>query len=177
MFRLQDRRISRSAPDLSKLAADLHFQNDGLAETGSLDRVRGIPPLPNWSSMARVLVVDDNEEERRLYARMLDFNGFDVLEAEDPIQGLEIAQYEQPDLILMDFRLPRLDGLVATKLLHSMPETAAIPVVCVTGLNVSPEQAKAAGCRELLAKPMGPQQLATTVRRWVNESADKSGRD
>ena len=63
--------------------------------------------------MARVLVVDDNAAERELYALMLYYNGFDVLKADDGVAGIEIAHQQRPDLILMDYRMPQMDGLTA----------------------------------------------------------------
>lgn len=123
--------------------------------------------------MARVLVVDDNAEERRMYATMLYYNGFDVLEAEDAIAGLELARDEQPDLILMDYRLPRLDGLLAAEILQAIPETSAIPVLCLTGFNVDGDRARASGCRAVLAKPTRPHELINAVRRWLDDRPDQ----
>ena len=123
--------------------------------------------------MARVLVVDDNGDERRMYARMLYYNGFDVLEAEDPIEGLEIAQEQHPDLILMDYRMPRMDGLTAAEILRRSPETASIPVVCVTGQDLSESRIRNAGCRELIRKPAPIHELVKRVRTYVDEIEDQ----
>jgi two-component system, cell cycle response regulator DivK len=117
--------------------------------------------------MPRVLVVEDNHAERRMLADLLYYNGFDVIEADDAILGMELARYESPDVILMDVRLPTMNGLIATEILQAVPETASIPVVCVTGVNVSPETVRAAGCRALLRKPMPNQELIRTVRRCL----------
>ena len=117
--------------------------------------------------MARVLLVEDNEQERRMIASLLYYNGFDVLEADDGISGMEIARDEQPDLIVMDYKLPRLDGLLAAEILRSTPETASIPILCITAYQVSAERVRASGCRELIRKPMPTHELVLTIRRHL----------
>ena len=124
--------------------------------------------------MARILVVDDNDDERRLYARMLYYNGFDVLEADDGVTGVEVAAEERPDLILMDYRLPRLDGLSAAMLLHAAPETAGIPVVCVSGDAVTESTVRAAGCEELIRKPTPIHELVSRIRSYVDSIDDQA---
>ena len=128
--------------------------------------------------MNSVLLIDDNEAERRMYARLLYYNGFDVLEADDPIVGLELARTQLPDVILMDYWLPRMNGLLAAEVLGVTPETMHIPVLCITALDLKPDRAQAAGCRELLYKPMRTHELVQAVRRYMpvengaNETAD-----
>ena len=123
--------------------------------------------------MARVLVVDDNADERKLYARMLYYNGFDVIEAEDPIEGLEIAQDQQPDLILMDYWMPRMDGLTASQILQTAPETADIPIVCVTGHDIAEKRVLDAGCQEVIRKPTPIHELVKRVRTYVDGVDDQ----
>lgn len=123
--------------------------------------------------MARVLVVDDNDDERRLYAQMLYYNGFDVIQAENPVDGLELARHEQPDLILMDYRMPQMDGLTATEILRSKPDTALIPVVCLTGHEVTERQVRASGCQELIRKPARIHELVHRVRTYVDALEDQ----
>jgi two-component system cell cycle response regulator DivK len=117
--------------------------------------------------MNSVLLIDDNEAERRMYARLLYYNGFDVLEADDPIVGLELARTQLPDVILMDYWLPRMNGLLAAEVLGVTPETMHIPVLCITALDLKPDRAHAAGCRELLYKPMRTHELVQAVRRYM----------
>src|SRR5262245_54806400 len=117
--------------------------------------------------MSTVLLIDDNEAERRMYSRLLYYNGFDVLEAEDPIEGLELARTQIPDLVLMDYWMPRMNGLLAAEVLGVTPETAHIPVLCITALDVKQDRAKAAGCKELLFKPLRAHELVQAVRRYL----------
>jgi len=123
--------------------------------------------------MNSVLLIDDNDAERRMYARLLYYNGFDVLEADDPIVGLELARTQQPDLILMDYWMPRMNGLLAAEVLGVTPETMHIPVLCITALDLKPDRAQAAGCRELLYKPLRTHELVQAVRRYM-PSEDES---
>jgi CheY-like chemotaxis protein len=117
--------------------------------------------------MNSVLLIDDNDAERRMYARLLYYNGFDVLEADDPIVGLELARTQLPDLILMDYWMPRMNGLLAAEVLGVTPETMHIPVLCITALDLKPDRAQAAGCRELLYKPLRTHELVQAVRRYM----------
>ena len=123
--------------------------------------------------MARVLVVDDNEDDRELYALMLYYNGYEVLKAEDPITGLELAHDQRPDLILMDYRMPRMDGLTATMMLQAHPDTASIPVVCVSAEDLSESSVRAAGCEELIRKPTPVHELIERVRSYVDAVDDQ----
>ena len=123
--------------------------------------------------MNSVLLIDDNDAERRMYARLLYYNGFDVLEADDPIVGMELARTQLPDLILMDYWLPRMNGLLAAEVLGVTPETMHIPVLCITALDLKPDRAQAAGCRELLYKPLRTHELVQAVRRYM-PSGDES---
>ena len=116
--------------------------------------------------MSSVLLIDDNDAERRMYSRLLYYNGFDVLEADDPIVGLELARTEVPDVILMDYWMPRMNGLLAAEVLGVTPETAHIPILCFTALDVTQQRALAAGCRELLFKPLRTHELVQAVRRY-----------
>src|SRR5262245_30837985 len=102
---------------------------------------------PGVRFMSSVLLIDDNDAERRMYSRLLYYNGFDVLEADDPIVGMEMARTQVPDVILMDYWMPRMNGLLAAEVLGVTPETIHIPIVCITGLDVTQQREPAAGCR------------------------------
>ena len=104
----------------------------------------------------RILVIEDNAENMRLFRAILKLEGIEILEADRARQGIEIAQREQPDLILMDIQMPEMDGLTATRLLKADPKTCAIPIVAVTA-SVT-EKARAAtldaGCDAHVSKPI-----------------------
>jgi CheY-like chemotaxis protein len=113
--------------------------------------------------VARVLLVDDNPDERLIYSSILLHHGHHVDEAGDAISALELARNSSPDIILMDVHLPIMNGLLATEILRELPETTRIPVICLTGYDVSAQDADAAGCVRLLRKPVDPKRLVEAV--------------
>jgi two-component system cell cycle response regulator DivK len=116
--------------------------------------------------MARVLVIEDDVDQRRLYVSVLSHNGFDVVEAKDAVSGLKMARSERPDVILMDVMMPTMSGLIAAQILACGKATSEIPIVGMTGLtNISEAQAQASGVTTLLHKPMSNQDLVQAVRR------------
>lgn len=104
----------------------------------------------------RVLLVEDNDENRDMLARRLARRGWHVLIAADGQQGVDLAMSERPDLILMDMSLPVLDGWTATRRLKNQPETQGIAVIALTAHAMlgDREQALAAGCDEFETKPV-----------------------
>lgn len=127
------------------------------------------PELPSDRKvMAKVLVIDDNDDERQIYSAVLHYNGFDVEEASNALAGIDLAKAVRPAAIVMDVRMPGLNGLLATEILRATPETSRIPVVCVSGYDVPPDQAKAAGCNRMLRKPVPPTELVIAVQAVVD---------
>ena len=106
--------------------------------------------------MPRILMVEDNEENRDALSRRLQRRGFEVLMAVDGKQGVEMAKAERPDLILMDMNMPELDGWEATRQIKADPATAALPVIGLTAHAMSGdrERAIAAGCTDYHTKPV-----------------------
>jgi CheY-like chemotaxis protein len=106
--------------------------------------------------MPRLLLVEDNEENRDGLSRHLRRKGFEVLVAVDGQQGVEAARGGTPDLILMDMSLPVLDGWEATRRLKADPQTRHIPVIALTAHAMAGDREKAlqAGCDEYDTKPV-----------------------
>ena len=106
--------------------------------------------------MAKILLVEDNEMNRDMLARRLERRGYQVVIATDGDQGVQRAQAEVPDLILMDMSLPVLDGWEATRQLRAMPTTQAIPIIALTAHAMAGdrEKALAAGCDDYDTKPI-----------------------
>jgi two-component system, cell cycle response regulator DivK len=117
-----------------------------------------------------ILVVDDYQDAREMYAEYLQFSGFRVAEARNGNEAIEQAFALHPDLILMDLSLPGLDGWEATRQLKSDERTRHIPVVALTGhaLAGASEGAKKAGCDSFVTKPCLPDDLVVEVRRMLN---------
>ena len=116
-----------------------------------------------------ILVVDDYEDAREMYAEYLRFCGFRVAEARNGNEALEQAFALMPDLILMDLSLPGMDGWEATRQLKADDRTRQIPVVALTGhaLAGASEGAKKAGCDSFVTKPCLPDDLVVEVRRML----------
>ena len=119
--------------------------------------------------MKRILVVEDNEDNRRIIRDLLTGAGYEMLEALDGAQGVAMAPEHKPDLILMDMQLPVLDGYEATRRIKADPALAHIPVIAVTSYALSGDEAKtkAAGCNGYVAKPFSPRQLLDKVREFL----------
>ncbi|PDW02771.1 response regulator [Candidatus Viridilinea mediisalina] len=115
--------------------------------------------------MKKILVVDDNFDNRNIIAQMLRLSGFLVVVAGDGIQAIELTERETPDLILMDLSMPRLDGWSATAQIKARPELAHVPVIAVTGHATRDdiERALNAGCRDYLIKPIDMDAMLSKV--------------
>jgi two-component system cell cycle response regulator DivK len=119
--------------------------------------------------MPLVLVVDDYQDAREMYAEYLSFSGFRVVEAATGTEAVEKALALQPDVILMDLSLPGMDGWAATRQLKSDGRTKRIPVLALTGhaLAGASEGARLAGCDAFVTKPCLPDELVVEVRRML----------
>ncbi len=106
--------------------------------------------------MAKILYVEDNEDNVYMLARRLKREGYEVIVAADGEQGVAMARTEAPSLILMDLRLPVLDGWEATRRLKAMPETRDIPIIALSAHAMAgdEEKALAAGCDDYDIKPI-----------------------
>jgi two-component system cell cycle response regulator DivK len=130
-------------------------------------RVPGAGPL--------VLVVDDFADNREMYARFLEFSGFQVMQAANGEEALKRAFERTPALVVMDLSLPGLDGWEATRRLKADARTHAVPVVAVTGhaLAGSAERAEEAGCDGYITKPCLPADLVAEIRRVLASGVGK----
>ena len=122
---------------------------------------------------ARILVVEDQPDNRQIIRDLLTSAGYQLIEAEDGEAGVRLAQEHRPDLILMDIQLPVLDGYEATRRIKADPELSAIPIIVVTSYALSgdDEKAKAAGCDAYVAKPFSPRHLLATVHRFLTHQS------
>jgi two-component system cell cycle response regulator DivK len=120
----------------------------------------------------RILVVEDQEDNRRILRDLLMSAGFELIEAMDGEAGVRLAETERPDLILMDIQLPVLDGHEATRRIKQNPDLRHIPIVVVTSYALSGDEAKAvaAGADGYVAKPFSPRQLLATIRQFFPDA-------
>jgi CheY-like chemotaxis protein len=117
-----------------------------------------------------ILVVDDYQDAREMYAEYLQFSGFRVAEAKNGNEAVDQAFALKPDLILMDLSLPGMDGWEATRRLKADDATKHIPIVALTGhaLAGASEGARKAGCDSFVTKPCLPDDLVVEVRRMLS---------
>jgi CheY-like chemotaxis protein len=104
-------------------------------------------------------VVDDDRDARTIYSMFVRAQGCDVVTARDGLEALEKADELWPDLIVLDLAMPRLDGWEAMRRLNRSSWTRKIPIVAVSAVPLSRDEAFAAGCEAYLAKPVDPQVL------------------
>lgn len=117
----------------------------------------------------RVLVIEDNMENLRLFRAILQLECAIVSDANRAERGIEIARREQPHVILMDMQMPGMDGLEATRVLRADPLTRHIPIIIVTASAMIEDRARAqeAGCSGYISKPVDPMSLATQIASFI----------
>jgi CheY-like chemotaxis protein len=123
-----------------------------------------------------VLVVEDYQDAREMYAAYLQFSGFDVAEAGNGIEAIEKTRALLPDIVLMDLALPRMDGWEATRRLKNDELTKHIPIVALTGhaLAGHAEGAREAGCDAFVTKPCLPDALVAEIKRLLDQHGQKT---
>ena len=117
----------------------------------------------------RILVVEDQADNRRILHDLLSSVGYEILEAVTGDEGVTLATTQHPDLILMDIQLPGMDGYEATRRIKADPVLHHIPIIAVTSYALSGDdaQAFAAGCDSYVAKPFSPRALLAKVREYL----------
>ncbi len=117
----------------------------------------------------RILIVEDNPDNRILVTDLLESMGYTVLHAVDGEQGVQIAHSEKPDVILMDLSLPVKDGWDATREIKAVPALNAIPVIALTAhaMTGDREKALAAGCDDYVTKPIDMAALVTKIKAYL----------
>jgi two-component system cell cycle response regulator DivK len=117
----------------------------------------------------RILVVDDQEDNRRILRDLLTHSSFEVIEARTGEEAVTLAEAHTPDLILMDIQLPGIDGYEATRRIKAKPALQATPLIVVTSYALSGDETKAiaAGADAYVSKPFSPRALLAKVREFL----------
>jgi CheY-like chemotaxis protein len=153
-----------------KLLGAIDYLHKPVREHTLLERVSRILAR-GWPR--QILVADDDADVRRLLARHLREAGYDVVEAADGAEAVALARQAPPGLVLMDLRMPTMDGLAALKALRAEPTTRHLPVIILTAspgmLEESRPVVEALGGVRLMAKPCTPEELATAIARVLAE--------
>jgi two-component system cell cycle response regulator DivK len=117
----------------------------------------------------RILVVDDQPDNRQIIRDLLAATDYELTEAEDGEQALAAVARQPPDLILMDIQLPIMDGYEATRRIKADPALRSIPIIAVTSYALSGEEqkARAAGCDAYVTKPCSPRLLLAKIKEFL----------
>ena len=117
----------------------------------------------------RILVVEDEEDNRQILRDLLATSGYEMVEAKDGEQALAAVDQHRPDLILMDIQLPIMDGYEATRRIRANPANKRIPIIAVTSYALSGNEsmALAAGCDAYVPKPYSPRELLAKIREFL----------
>ncbi len=120
--------------------------------------------------MVQILIVDDSPTDSYRFSSILEKHGFEVIVAENAVEGLEKAQEIQPDLILMDVVMPGLNGFQATRQLTKSQETAHIPVIIVTTKDQHADKVwgHRQGAKDYLTKPIDETLLIETIKKAMD---------
>ena len=120
----------------------------------------------------KVLIVEDNELNMKLFHDLLDSQGYETLQTREGLQALALARLHRPDLILMDIQLPEISGLEVTKWLKDDEELSHIPVVAVTAFAMKgdEERIRNGGCEAYISKPISVMHFLDVVRKHLGQS-------
>ena len=129
--------------------------------------------------MHKILLIEDNEMNRDMLSRRLTRKGFEITIAEDGEKGVQMAETESPNLIIMDISLPVMDGYEATRQIKANPTTRSIPVVALTAHAMSGDREKCleAGCDEYETKPVDLPRLLDKIEQLLVGSPHESPRE
>jgi two-component system, cell cycle response regulator DivK len=134
--------------------------------TGTVPR----PATSHDPSRQKVLIVEDNELNMKLFNDILRAHGYDTLQSTDGIEALALARRHRPDLILMDIQLPEISGLEITRLIKEDAELRPIPVIAVTAFAMKGDRKKMrdGGCEDYIAKPISIAGFLQIIERYLS---------
>jgi len=117
----------------------------------------------------RVLIVEDNDLNMKLFNDLLEAHGYATLQARAGLEGFELARDHRPDLILMDIQLPEVSGIDIIKLLKENDELRVIPIIAITAFAMKgdEERIRESGCEGYLSKPISVSRFMETVRSFI----------
>ncbi len=123
-----------------------------------------------------VLYIEDNPHNRRLVRRTLQRRGYEMVEADNGVTGLEMVRELKPPLVLLDIGLPQMDGIEVVKHIKTDTELQQIPVIALTAsaMRGDRERFLAAGCDDYLSKPIQVLELLQMVKQYYPEKGHNS---
>lgn len=119
--------------------------------------------------MTRVLVIEDNERNRYLISFILNGEGYSVIEAITGEEGVEMAEREHPDLVLMDIQLPGIDGYEAIRRIRASPACGKVPIIALTSYAMTGDRERCltAGCTGYVEKPINPDTVIDEIKKYI----------
>src|SRR5712692_4058362 len=132
-----------------------------------------MPHQAGRGAAMKILIAEDSATIRRLVAARLAADGYDVVEAADGEEALNLARSNQPDLLILDKVMPKLDGFEVVRALREDPATKAVPIVMLTGSTDEDDVlgGLGLGVDEYMPKPFSPRELSARVRRTLDRAA------
>jgi len=117
----------------------------------------------------KILVVEDNGKNRYLISFILEKNGFEVVTANDGLEGVEAAKRQLVDLIIMDIKMQKMDGYEATRRIRKLEGYQSVPIIALTSYAMAEDKKKAldAGCDGYIAKPIDPETFMDEIRKYL----------
>ena len=151
---------------LSQIADQLANARADAGGPGPIRALGGVPPARDPDRPLKVLVVDDEEDVRDNLCEFLGDNGFAPVQAADGEEALAKSFTEKPDLILLDLRLPKVDGYQVCQTLKGNPITSVIPIIMITALSATPQKVKGIeyGADDYIEKPFDLEELLARIR-------------
>jgi two-component system, cell cycle response regulator DivK len=152
----------------------LPFVNQiGVTEINRLVRVKRPGPAYQENGMAkRVLIVEDNELNMKLFRDLIEGSGYETIRTRNGLEALDLARAHQPDLILMDIQLPEVSGLEVTKWLKEDDKLRSIPVIAVTAFAMKgdEERIRSGGCEAYISKPISVKSFIETIKSYLGDA-------
>jgi two-component system, cell cycle response regulator DivK len=121
----------------------------------------------------KVLIADDDWDNRMIVKEILEISGFEVLEAKDGAEAIDMVAKEHPDLLLLDLSMPKINGWEVAKRLREKDDYAKMPIVAFTAHAIIGDElrAKGSGCDDYLSKPCAPQDVLKKIEKWLNQES------
>lgn len=129
------------------------------------------PAYARESMRKRILIVEDNDLNLKLFRDLLTAHGYETIETKEGLEAINLTREQRPDLILMDIQLPEISGLDVTRRLKSEEILCNIPIIAVTAFAMKDDEEKilAAGCQAYISKPISIVPFLNTVRKFLGE--------
>lgn len=123
----------------------------------------------------KVLVVDDDKKSRYLVSFLLEKESFEVIMATNGLEGIEAARKQQVDLIIMDVKMPKMDGYETTKRIRRLKKYKSIPIIALTSYAMTEDKERAlkAGCTGYIPKPITPETFISEIKKFLEVKDEK----